>query len=106
MASLHFNLIAPVLMREDKRESGRQVTLEVEVEGSAGIKSKVDLVRAARTIAASEIARGMAEATEILGDFTVKETKDVVKNNDSALTSADWPGVTIWRVSAEPRVAP
>ena len=105
MASLHFIVTAPVLTRGENREVGRQVALEVEVEGSAGIKSKADLVRAARAIGASEIARGMAEATEVLGEFTVTETKHVVKNHDSALTSADWPGVTIWRVSAEPRLA-
>ena len=104
MASLHFIVTAPVLTRDDNREAGRQVALEVEVEGSAGIKSKADLVRAARAIGASEIARGMAEA-EVLGEFTVTETKQIVKNHDSALTSADWPGVTIWRVSAEPRLA-
>ena len=105
MASLHFIVTAPVLTRDGNHEVGRQLALEIEVEGSAGIKSKADLVRAARAIAASEIARAVAEATEALGDFTVTEAKHIVKNDNSALTSAAWPGVTIWRVSAEPRLA-
>ena len=104
MASLHFIVTAPVVTQGDNREVGRQVALEVEVEWSSVIKSKADLVRAARAIAASEIARGMAEA-EVLGEFTVTETKQIVKNQDSPLTSADWPGVTIWRVSSEPPLA-
>lgn len=105
MASLHFIVTAPVLARDEKREIGRQVALEVEVEGSAGIKSKADLVRAAKVIAGSEIARGVAETSEVLGDFTVTEAKHIVKNQDTALTSADWPGVTVWRVSTEPPLA-
>lgn len=105
MASLHFIVTAPVLARNEQRELGRQIALEVEVEGSAGIKSKADLVRAARAIGKSEIARGVAEGTEVLGDFTVTETREIAKNRESALTSAEWPGVTIWRVSAEPPLA-
>ena len=105
MASLHFIVTAPVLARDEKRELGRQVALEVEVEGSAGIKSKADLIRAARGIAGSAIARGVAETSEVLGDFTVTETKQIAKNDESALTSADWPGVTVWRVSSEPPLA-
>ena len=105
MASLHFIVTAPVLARDENRELGRQVALEVEVEGSAGIKSKADLVRAAKVIAGSEIARGVEETSEVLGDFTVTETKQISKNHESALTSADWPGVTVWRVSTEPPLA-
>ncbi len=105
MASLHFIVSAPVLAREGNREVGRQVAFEIEVEGSAGIKSKTDLVRAARAICANEPACGLSDDAETFGDFTVTETKAIEKNEQSALRSADWPGVTIWRVSAEPPMA-
>ena len=105
MASLHFIVTAPVLTPDNGREAGRQLALEVEVEGSAGIKSKADLVRAARAIGASQIARTIGETSQQLGEFTVTETKHIGKNHEAALTSADWPGVTVWRVSAEPQLA-
>ena len=105
MASLHFIVSAPVLAREENSDLGGQLAFEVEVEGSAGIKSKADLVRATCAIGAGELARGVAGDAEVLGAFTVTETREITKNEDSALRSADWPGVTIWRVSAEPRPA-
>ncbi len=105
MASLHFIVTAPVLAREENREVGRRVALEVEVEGSAGIKSRADLVRAARAISAPQLEQAVSSGGEVLGEFTVTETKEIAKDESSALTSADWPGVTIWRVSAEPPLA-
>ncbi len=105
MASLHFIVSAPIVARQENRELGRQVAFEIEVEGSAGIKSNTDLVRAARAICAREPACGLSPETETFGEFTVTETKEIAKDEDSALRSADWPGVTIWRVSAEPRLA-
>ena len=97
MASLHFIITAPVLTR-DGNELGRHVTLEVEVEGSAGINSNAGLVRAARGICAGHLDCGLRSEGEILGDFTVTETKEITKSEDSALRNANWPGVTIWRV--------
>ena len=105
MASLHFIVSAPVLARDAKIDIGKQLAFEVEVEGSAGIKSTADLVRAARAIGAGELARGIAGDGEVLGEFTVTETREITKDEASALRSAEWPGVTVWRISAEPRLA-
>ena len=105
MASLHFIITAPVLARDDKRELGRQVALEIEVEGSAGVKSRADLVRAARAIAAEELAAGVVGSDEVLGDFTISEVKEIAKQQQRCLTSNDWRGVTIWRVTSQPRLA-
>ena len=105
MASLHFIITAPVLSAEDKRELDRQVALEIEVEGSAGLKSRADLVRAARSIAADELAANVIGGDEILGDFTITEVKEIPKNAESRLTSQEWRGVTIWRVTSQPRLA-
>ena len=105
MASLHFIITAPVLSRDDKRELDRQVALEIEVEGSAGLKSRADLVRAARTIAADELTGSVLGADELLGDFTITEVKEITKNQQSRLTSQEWRGVTIWRVTSQPRLA-
>jgi hypothetical protein len=105
MASLHFIVSAPVVAREENRQLGRQVAFEIEVEGSAGIKSNKELVRAACAICANEPACGLSGDTETFGDFTVTETKEITKDENSALRSADWPGVTIWRVSVEPPLA-
>ena len=63
MASLHFIITAPVLTR-DGNELGRHVTLEVEVEGSAGIKSNAGLVRAARAICAGHMPAAYAAKTK------------------------------------------
>ena len=104
MASLHFIITAPVLTREDKRELDRQVALEIEVEGSAGLKSRADLVRAARAIAAEELAASVIGDDEILGDFTITEVKEITKSPQSRLTSQEWRGVTIWRVTSQPRL--
>ena len=105
MASLHFIVTAPIVARGENREVGRSIAFEVEVEGSAGIKSKAELVRAARAICADEPACGLRNDSETFGDFTVTETKEITKDESFALRSAAWPGVTIWRVSAEPRMA-
>ena len=105
MASLHFIVSVPVLARDENTAAAKQLAFEAEVEGSAGIKSKTDLVRATRAIGASELAREVADESEVLGEFTVTETREITKDEASALRSADWPGVTIWRVSAEPRLA-
>ena len=105
MASLHFIITAPVLSRDDKRELDRQVALEIEVEGSAGLKSRADLVRAARAIAAEELAGRVLGSDEVLGDFTISEVKEIAKKQQPCLTSEEWRGVTIWRVSSQPRLA-
>lgn len=104
MASLHFIASAPVLARDDNRDLGRRVAIEVEVEGSAGIKSRADLVRAARSITC-ESSRGLLSDTEVVGDFTVTETKEIGKSDHLPLTSSEWPGVMVWRVYAEPPLA-
>ena len=105
MASLHFIITAPVLSRNDKRELDRQVALEIEVEGSAGLKSRADLVRAARSIAAEELTGDVVGEDEVLGDFTISEVKEITKNPQTRLTSEEWRGVTIWRVTSQPRLA-
>ena len=101
MASLHFVVSAPVLARGDKQETGRNLALGVEVEGSAPIKSKAELIRAARDICSDEIMQRVRPEAEELGDFVVTETKELEKDRAVALTSASWPGVAVWRVAEE-----
>ena len=101
MASLHFIVEAAADNQEQAAAAPRAVALHVEVEGSAPIKSDTELVRASRAIAADEIGRAIGSAT--LRDFKVTQTKGFDKEGQP-LTSADWPGTYVWRVSA-PEVA-
>ena len=105
MASLHFVVSAPVVAADQNSNSqGRSLALGVEVEGSAPIKSRAELIRAARQICAEEISRVAGEGQQ-LGDFTVTETKEIEKNRDPGLTHDAWPGVYVWRVAEESAMA-
>ena len=96
MASLHFIVEAVASTRERADVEPKRVVFHVEVEGSAPIKSQTELLRAARAIAASDIER--AVGTKTLGEFTIAETKGFAKSGEP-LTSSEWPGTYVWRVS-------
>lgn len=97
MASLHFIIEAVASAPEHGEAEAKRVSLHVEVEGSAPIKSQVELLRATRAIAGDEIERTVG--TKTLGEFTVVETKGFDKQGEP-LTNASWPGTYVWRISA------
>jgi hypothetical protein len=99
MASLHFIIDAPIVNQENATEAGGWLTLEVEVEGSAPIKSNAELVRAARAIAANEIPRELGDGRKAVGEFAVRQTRELDKGAEG-LTHPDWPGTFVWRVAA------
>jgi hypothetical protein len=96
MASLHFIVGGGVAADGDAASPVQSLSLEVEVEGSAPIKSKRELVRASREIAAEEIRRHIGSAS--VAEFTVTETKAFEKQGQP-LAHRDWPGTYVWRVS-------
>ena len=102
MASLHFIVQATAATCPDVQEEPKRVALQVEVEGSAPIKSQTELLRAARSIAAEQIERALG--TQTLGELTVVPTKRFDKEGQP-LTSADWPGTLVWRVSTPDSIA-
>lgn len=102
MASLHFIVEAVASTREHAHVERKRVVFHVEVEGSAPIKSQTELLRAARAIAADEIER--AVGTKTLGEFTIAETKGFAKTGEP-LTSSEWPGTYVWRVSGSEAAA-
>ena len=104
MASLHFVVRAPVVARDQQNSATRNLAFGVEVEGSAPIKSRAELIRAAREICAEEISKVAGDSQE-LGEFSVTECKEIEKNRDPGLTSDSWPGVYVWRVAEEPALA-
>jgi hypothetical protein len=95
MANTHFIVEAVASAREHVDVEPKRISLHVEVEGSAPIKSDTELLRATRAIAGEEIER--AVGTKTLGEFTVAETKGFDKQGEP-LTSASWPGTYVWRV--------
>jgi hypothetical protein len=98
MASLHFIVEAMAQNGAEAESKPKRLSLHVEVEGSAPIKSRTELVRASRAIAAEAI--GRAVGSEALGDFAVTETKAFDKKGEP-LRSPDWPGTYVWRVAAD-----
>ena len=103
MASLHFIVEAVASHGEAPDAPPKRVCVYVEVEGSAPIKSKTELLRATRAIAGEEIERLVG--TKTLGEFIlIGETKRFEKEG-TPLTSRDWPGTLVWRVSAAPALA-
>ncbi len=102
MASLHFIVEAVASTREHMDAEPKRVLVYVEVEGSAPIKSKAELLRATRAIAGEEIERGVG--TKTLGEFTVTETKRFDKHGEP-MRSADWPGTLVWQVCAPHAIA-
>lgn len=102
MASLHFIVEAVASHGEAANAAPKRAFVYVEVEGSAPIKSKTELLRATRAIAGEEIER--AVGTKTLGEFTVAETKRFDKQGEP-LTSGNWPGLLVWRVAAEHAIA-
>ena len=95
MASLHFIVEAVASHGERTDAEPKHAFVYVEVEGSAPIKSKAELLRATRAIAAAEIERAVGSKT--LGELTLKETNRFDKQGEP-LKSADWPGTLVWRV--------
>jgi hypothetical protein len=96
MASTHFIVQAPVENQGGTASTHQSVSLHVEVEGSAPIKSNIGLVRVSRAIAADELGRAVGSGT--LGEFTVTQTKGFEKEGEP-LTHPDHPGTYVWRVS-------
>jgi hypothetical protein len=95
MASLHFIVEAVASHGDAADAEPKRVAIQVEVEGSAPIKSQTELLRATRAIAGEQIQRAIG--TETLGELTVAQTKRFEKQGEP-LTSADWPGTLVWRV--------
>ena len=60
MANTHFIVEAVASVRERADAEPKRVSLHVEVEGSAPIKSQTELLRATRAIAGEEIERLLA----------------------------------------------
>lgn len=96
MANTHFIVEAVASVRERPDAEPKRVSLHVEVEGSAPIKSDTELLRATRAIAGKEIER--AVGTKTLGEFRVAQTKPLEKEGEP-LTHASWPGTYVWRVA-------
>ncbi len=98
MANLHFIVEAVASAREHAEAEPKRVSLHVEVEGSAPIKSQTDLLRATRVIAAEAIER--AVGTKTLGELRVAEVKSF-ETAGQPLTSAAWPGTYVWPVGVQ-----